>query len=163
MISFGSALSVLPLQFAFTAACHFLGSTQNCKRRLYLFQITFSGGQVSESGQAGECEPRGCQWGSSQHQYCNQLQHSPDRICKPATETRNKIRTIKETFYHHLFSFCSQQIQYKPLRDVISGSIARGALVKLTHNYKTHMKASGSHAVSIDKVLPPLLLLTNLN
>lgn len=82
-------------------------------KRLYLFQTTFSGGQMSKPGQAGECKPSGCQWGSSQHQHCNQLQHTPDRVRKPARETRHKIRTVNTdgSSFSLFFCFGSQHIQ----------------------------------------------------
>lgn len=40
MSSSGSALSVLPLQFAFTAVCHIHAYTQHCKQRFYLLHIS---------------------------------------------------------------------------------------------------------------------------
>lgn len=104
-------------------------------------QRTFSGGQVSEPGQAGESEPGGRQGCTGKHQHENQLQHPSNIVSKPEGKNRKhkKAGGERETWILSHSSKVTEQDTHK--KKTTEEANYRRAQVKLFHRcYFQHLR-----------------------
>lgn len=91
-------LQLAMLLFAYQTPCGVTVLWMCTRKNIMSFSphCTFSGGQVSEPGQAGESEPGGRQGCASKHQHQNQLQHPSNIVSKPEGKNRKQKKAGEE-------------------------------------------------------------------